>query len=59
MSALIKRAYSRDAYETPIMFANYDTEKYYHAKMYNRSLEVCISNQKKPFIRDQTFVLRL
>lgn len=38
MSALIKRAYSRDAYETPIMFANYNTEKYYHAKMYNRSL---------------------
>jgi hypothetical protein len=35
MSALIKRAYSRDAYEAPIMYANYDTENYYHAKMYN------------------------
>lgn len=38
MSALIKRAYSRNAYEAPIMFSNCDTENYYHAKLYNRSL---------------------
>jgi hypothetical protein len=38
MSALIKRAYSRDAYEAPIMYANDDTENYYHGKMYNSGL---------------------
>jgi hypothetical protein len=38
MSELIKRAYSRDAYEAPIMYANYDTENYYHGKMYNSGL---------------------
>ena len=38
MSILIKRAYSRSAYESPIMYANYDTENYYHAKMYNSSI---------------------
>jgi hypothetical protein len=38
MSALIKRAYSRKGYEAPIMYANYDTENYYHAKMYNSSI---------------------
>lgn len=38
MSALIKRAYSRNAYEAPIMYANYDTENYYHAKMCNSGL---------------------
>jgi hypothetical protein len=38
MSALIKRAYSRNAYEVPIMYANYDTDTYYHAKMYNSGL---------------------
>jgi hypothetical protein len=38
MSALIKRAYSRGTYEAPIMYANYDTENYYHAKMYNSGL---------------------
>ena len=37
MSAFTKRAYSRDAYEAPIMYANYDTENYYQAKMYNSS----------------------
>jgi hypothetical protein len=35
MVALKKRAYSRNDYEAPIMYANYDTENYYHAKMYN------------------------
>ena len=38
MSALIKRAYSRDAYAAPIMYANYDTDNYYHAEMYNSGL---------------------
>ena len=37
MSAFTKRAYSRNAYDAPIMYANYDTENYYHAKMYNSS----------------------
>ena len=37
MAPFTKRAYSRDAYEAPIMYANYDTENYYHAKMYNSS----------------------
>ena len=38
MVAFTKRAYSRNAYEAPIMYADYDTENYYHAKMYNSSL---------------------
>lgn len=37
MSAFTKRAYSRNAYDAPIMYANYDTENYYHAKIYNSS----------------------
>jgi hypothetical protein len=37
MAAFTKRAYSRNAYEAPIMYANYDTENYSHAKMYNSS----------------------
>jgi hypothetical protein len=37
MAAFIKRAYSRDTYEAPIMYANYDTENYYSAKVYNNS----------------------
>ena len=38
MTVLLKRVYSRDPYEAPIMYTNYDTENYYHAKMYNTSL---------------------
>ena len=38
MSTLIKRSYSRNSYEVPIMYANYDTENYYNAKMYNSGL---------------------
>ena len=38
MSTLKKRVYSRDAFEAPIMYANYGTENYYQAKMYNSSL---------------------
>lgn len=35
MCADTKRTYSRNAYEAPIMYANYNTENYYNAKMYN------------------------
>ena len=38
MSTLTKRFYSRTAHEAPIMYTNYDTENYYHARMYNSSL---------------------
>ena len=37
MSTLLKRVYSRNPYEAPIMYTDYDTENYYHAKMYNSS----------------------
>jgi hypothetical protein len=38
MPTLKKRAHSRNAYEAPIMYTNYDTENYCPAKMYNTSL---------------------
>ena len=37
MAAYTKRTYSRNPYEATIMYANYNTENYYHAKMYNSS----------------------
>jgi len=37
MAAFTKRVYSRNTYEAPIMYANYDTENYSHAEMYNSS----------------------
>lgn len=39
MTAYTKRAYPRCAHEAPIMCTDYDTRKYYHAKIYNSSLE--------------------
>ena len=38
MTTLLKRVYSRNPHEAPIMYTNYDTENYYNAKMYNSSL---------------------
>ena len=58
MSALQKRVYSRNAYEAPIMYTNYDTENYYHAKCITAARAVCISSQKELSNRDQIFVLR-
>ena len=33
------RVYSRSAHEAPIVYITYDPENYYHAKMYNSSLD--------------------
>ncbi|MBW2429776.1 MAG: PilZ domain-containing protein [Deltaproteobacteria bacterium] len=32
------RVYSRSAHEAPILYTTYDTENYYHARMFNSSL---------------------
>ena len=38
MPANTKRSYARCVCEVPIMYTDYDTEKYHHAKIYNSSL---------------------
>ena len=38
MTTLLKRFYSRNPYDAPIMYTDYDTENYYLAKMHNSCL---------------------